>query len=270
MPAAMTLSRIGRFDFFAILAPGFCLVVIVVLLVTALMTGPALNSPDAISSLRPLDAIKDVSSLIKDQWPFGLVLFFLAYMAGSILRAIPVNMIDRVCGPLFKWTAARDYDLSLYEEEFPYRPMLQKELEALEKNGLDASLSVPPKKTAHTTFNLWKLMLCDRSPNAFAYSQELEGRVRLFSGMLWGAIAGAVLGAIGFLLSLVGVFNVGWSLVMGGIAVVSILFFGLLGWRLRRVRAEEVQAVFFGIVNLRLKTTDSCGEPQGTESVPHA
>ena len=252
MPASTTLSRIGRFEFFAILAPGLCLVAVVVLFLTACTTGPATSAAQA---------VRDLSAQVKDQWPLGVTLLFFAYLVGNILRAIPVNIVDRVCGRLFKWTARKGYDLVLYQKGFPYRPMLEEQVSALQENGLLENACLPGEGTEHSTFNLWKLILCDRSPATFDYTQELEGRVRLFSGMIWAAVPSGVLGLLGVLFgSVFKVVHPSWLPVMVGVAVVSLAFVALLGWRLRRVRAEEVLAVFLGIVGLRQKSLPSSQE----------
>ena len=254
MPVATTLSRIGRFEFFAILAPGVCLVAVVTIFLTACMVEPSIDAGQAMTA---------ISNQIKNQWPFGVVILLFAYLVGSILRAIPVGAADGFCGYLFKWTAIRGYDHILYVDDFPYGAMLEKQLAALQMNDQFDDVTLPADGTSHTIFNMWKLILCDRSPGIFEYAQDLEGRVRLFSGMIWVAVPSGVLGIIGcFLSRRCGCIHPSWFPIMTGMAVASFLFFFLLGWRLRRVRAEEVQVIFFGIVNCRLRARDPEVQPK--------
>jgi hypothetical protein len=91
---------------------------------------------------------------VKDHWPLSVTLLFFAYLVGSFLRAIPVTMADRICGWVFKWTAGKGYGQVLYEGDFPYRSMLDQQLDALQKNGLLQYDSLPVEGTEHTVFNL--------------------------------------------------------------------------------------------------------------------
>ena len=243
MPVATTLSRIGRFDFFAILAPGFYLVAVATVFASAWMSGV---NQDAGGALRSL------SEQLQSHWPLSVALFFFSYLVGSILRAIPVAFSDRRCGRLFKRDDLPDYERTMYEGDFPYPALLHLQLDALKANGLVPEMTLPVGNTAHPLFNLWKLQLCKRCPAVFAYTQELEGRTRLFSGMIWAFVSNGLLGLLGTILTLFGVFHLSWLSLMAVMTVVSAGFAALLGWRLRHVRAEEVNAVFFGIVNLHL------------------
>ncbi|HTS19963.1 MAG TPA: hypothetical protein VMP11_20475 [Verrucomicrobiae bacterium] len=247
MPTATILSRIGRFEFFAILAPGLCLVTVMVIFGAAYALGPDQSATAAITTLNQ-EASK--------QWPMSITMLFFAYMVGNILRAIPVSILDEICGRAFKWTVrgGDEYDRLAYQEDFPYVPLLKKQLTQLQENSVLEGVSLPVGLTAHTTFNLWKLTLCDRSPATFDYTQELEGRVRLFSGMIWAALISGVFGVLGAVFSRgTGIFHPSWFLVMTVVAAVSFIFVAVLGWRLRPVRAEEVRVVFLGILHLRLK-----------------
>ncbi len=222
------------------------MVSIVTLFLTAWVTG---SSQDAAKSL------SELSSKVKELWPLSVALLFFAYMVGNILRAVPVGAVDQICGWLFRRTARNDFDRALYQASFPYLPMLEKQFGALQINGVVGERCLPPEGTAHTAFNLWKLLLCHRSVAAFEYASELEGRVRLFSGMIWTALLSGALGFVGVLWSLPGHrFHPSWLWIMVGIVIVSVVFALLLGWRLRRVRSEEVLAVFLGVISLSQKT----------------
>jgi hypothetical protein len=249
MPAATALSKIGRFDFFAILAPGLYLTAIASLFMAALIRGPGQNWTEALNNL---------SNLIKLHWPLSIVLFFFSYLLGNILRAIPVNIVDRICGPIFKKTARNHHDRALYRDNFPYLPMLRQQLLDLQANGLLKRSGLPDSSSAHTTFNLWKMMLCHRAPAMFDYIQDLEGRVRLFSGIIWSALLSSFLAAVGVILSTCPKhpFNSSWLPIMIIIAVLSLMTAGLLGWRLRHVRGEEVYGVYHAVVSLMAEPHD--------------
>jgi hypothetical protein len=249
MPAGTALSKIGRFEFFAILAPGLCLIAIVTLFLTAWINSPRQDSFEALNKL---------SNLIKAHWPLSIVLFFFSYLLGNILRAIPVNIIDRICGRIFKKTARSYHDCALYKENFPYLPMLRQQLDDLQANGLFKRSGLPNLSSAHTIFNLWKMILCYRAPATFDYLQDLEGRVRLFSGIIWSALLSSFIAAIGAILSICPKhpLNSSWLPIMIIIAFVSLLLAVLLGWRLRHVRGEEVYGVYHAVVSLMAEPHD--------------
>lgn len=191
MPTNTTLTRIRRTDFFAILAPGLCLVVVVTLFLAACITVPTEAAAKTINKL---------SGAISKNWLPGLTLVLFAYLVGSILRAIPVNLLDEAFAKFFR-KRAHGYDRVLYKRAFPYRPMLKIQLKALQDNGLFTNFNLPEAGTSHTSFNLWKLDLCEESPATFEYTQELESRVRLFSGMIWAAVPSLLFGLFGAALS---------------------------------------------------------------------
>jgi hypothetical protein len=58
--------------------------------------------------------------------------------------------------------------------------------------------------------------------------------------MIWVAVPSGILGFFGVIFSRIHVFHPSWFPIMMGIVIVSLLFVALLGWRFRRVRAEEV------------------------------
>ncbi len=136
--------------------------------------------------------------------------------------------------------------------------MLRNQLSDLQANGMLKVSGLPDRHQAHTTFNLWKMLLCHRSPTTFEYLLDLEGRVRLFSGIIWSALLSSLIAWIGVILSFCPKhpFDSSWMPIMIVIAVVFILLAGLLGWRLRHARGEEVYEVSHAIVSLLADMND--------------
>lgn len=110
MPANTSLDRVGRFSFFAIMAPGFYILIAVFLFASAWM-----EKMDKASVWKRMIAPWDQTALL---WFLGFGVIFLSYIFGSLLRAIPVKTAD-------SWTWNMRHPLSwkkkgdLYEK-FPY------------------------------------------------------------------------------------------------------------------------------------------------------
>ena len=102
-------------------------------------------------------------------------------------------------------------------------------------------------------YNFWKAELCRESASVFEYTQELEGRVRLFATMFWAALLGLLAGSIGLLLIVPSLSGHGWVKVMLFMMAVSALICFIFGSQLRRVRGQEVASVFVAYVALILK-----------------
>jgi hypothetical protein len=246
MPGATALGRVSRYDFFAILGSGAYVAGSFALSVVALLK----LSPDP----SPLGTVKWLSGAMEKHWSLAAGSLFLAFLVGNVLRALPVNLVDNLST---KWFAilkkADDYHAALWREPFPYGEMLELELKALKQNGLGLNFAIPPEGTRHSMFNFWKAELCRESAAAFEFTQELEGRVRLFATMFWAALLGISAAAITFLLSLFGTLGPDWKLVGGAILALSAAICVVFGSQLRRVRGQEVAGVFLAYSGLTLK-----------------
>jgi hypothetical protein len=246
MPAGTALSRIGRFEFIALLGPGVYLTV-----ACALGGGAVYDALDRTNNDVPAQMLTTIAA----SWPLATFFFFIAYLTGSALRACSVTFVDRYIGSRFKFTASGPFQRALYESNnFPYLPMLEHQLEAIRQNRSGLSLQgeiLPPVQTAHTVFNLWKTLVCGKSTALFEYTQELESRVRLFSGMLWASALALVPSAAIFVVILFWSVSPKWLPTMIVLVFSSLLFFIILGWRLRHVRGEEAVMVFLAYLSLR-------------------
>ncbi|MGA2542181.1 MAG: hypothetical protein ABSG78_11560 [Verrucomicrobiota bacterium] len=181
------------------------------------------------------------------------------------------------------------YELALWTGSFPYPDRVKVELEALTKGmlGRERSLleevlhdlvvfseknqqhtitthSVPQENPPapvvslsacevwHSAYNFWKAELCRESTTAFEYTQELEGRVRLFATMIWGSFLGLLAGVMGLLLNAKGLLGPDWAVVMVIMVILSAVICYIFGSYLRRVRGQEVASVFLAYVSLIL------------------
>lgn len=254
MAADTALSRIQKSEFFAILAPG-----IYVVSAASLIAIPLIE-PTATSPWQRI--IQTLRGLAHD-WPIVVVGVFFAYLIGSVLRAVPVNIADRLCKRLFGWTA-RDpdsFDGLIYRDHFPYSKMLDFQLQALQKSGIKIRIRWPLEKgTSHTMFNYWKAALCLDTPAAFVYAQELEGRVRLFAGMFWAGILGLLVCTAGVCL-LLGPLPTSWFGPLLVFVLLSLTIAGVFGWRLRRVRADEAVRVFIAFLRLSQRPVAGVNQP---------
>lgn len=244
MSADEVLSRVSRFDFFAIMAPGFYILSTFVVVATAIYdNGAAVNA-----WVRLLSIVEKASS----PWPMVIGIILLSYLIGTIPRAVPVNRADKICKYLFKWLQREGYVRFLYEDHFPFRRVLEKQLTALQSNGFANSIKIPKEGTTHSLFNFWKMIVCEQSPAAFAFTQGLEARVRLFSGMIWAGVAGIVVSLSGILWCGVaaGALTYPWLSPMLTLFIVSTVIALMFGLRLRVVRGDEVVYLFLAYIVL--------------------
>ena len=109
------------------------------------------------------------------------------------------------------------------------------------------------EETWHSAYNFWKAELCRESATAFEYTQELEGRVRLFATMIWASLLGLFAGVIGLLLTFTSPVGNSWIIVMFIMVTLSAFICFIFGSHLRRVRGQEVASVFLAYVSLTLK-----------------
>ncbi len=255
MPGETALARVSKYDFFAIFGSGTYVVASYGILATAVFKGAQKFAPN--------EALGWLSGIIERHWPIAVAGLFLAFLIGNVLRALPVNLLDN-WWPGWLATVPRRkeeppervaYHQALWKSPFPYGDMLELELRALKKNHKDLDFAIPEEGTRHTMFNFWKAELCSESGSAFEYTQELEGRVRLFATMFWGALLGLVAGVTGLLLSVSWLLGPGWALLMASLVFLSALICIVFGSQLRRVRGLEVVCVFFAYVSLCLKRT---------------
>jgi hypothetical protein len=272
MPGETALSNVRKYDFFAILGSGTYVVGSYWLLAAAVFN-PG-QKPSAYETLRWL------SENVEKHWPVAVASLFLAFLIGNMLRALKVNGVDDLwknwwfegLRKRFKYPKNNDspYIVVLLKGSFPYPEMLKAELKELNKSrpekerlvlkenlqDLDFTLLSGEKEITHETwhsaYNFWKAELCRESAAAFEYTQELEGRVRLFATMFWASLLGLLAGVIGVLLGTASLLVSGWEMVMLFMAILSASICFIFGSQLRRVRGQEVAAVFLAYVSLIL------------------
>jgi hypothetical protein len=252
MPTGTTLSRVGKYDFFAILGSGTYVLGGLGPMVTALLNGTA--RPTAHGTL------SWIGVTLERHWSFAVASLFLAFLFGNVLRALPVNLADDWWNSWLgrhrrkpKADERSGYHRALHGmNPFPYGDMLEMELQSLKLHLPDLDFAVPPQGARHSMFNFWKSELCRESPAAFEFTQELEGRVRLFATMVWAALLSFLAGVIGSLLCAFGILGLDWKTVMISQMAFSALICLVFGSQLRRVRGQEVASVFLSYVSLTL------------------
>ena len=176
-------------------------------------------------------------------------------------------------------------ETAFYTSLFPYPELVLRELEAMKQsilkghplvsNEIDQELAFarpakppdeitkPPDEITkgpdviiseiwHSTYNCWKAELCRESAATFEYTQELEGRVRLFAAMMWASLLGFLAGVIGLLLCRADPLKINWAIIMLIMVIVSALICFIFGSQLHRVRWQEVRTVFIAYVSLTL------------------
>ena len=225
-------------DYLAVTAPGFHILIVASIL---FLSFASQGEPTTVWTLT-----EPFVKRWKDYWPLYLVIIFLVYLLGYFIRAIPVRKADKICKKLFAFGEKKgSLSEHYYRSSFPYYDALDRLLKGLRSSGYPEEVfTLPPKDSIHTTYNFFKSVLCSSSPNSFYYTQALESRVRLFSGMFWSGL----LGTLGLLtygaIVLYSVLPLKWelahSIVLFFSAFISILF----GSQLPRIRGQEVEYVF--------------------------
>ena len=137
------LARVSKFDFFAIFGSGTYVVGSYGILAAALFKSG--QKPPAHEVLGWL------SGVMEHHWPVAVVVLFLAFLIGNVLRALPVNLLDNRWpgryATLFyqrKEPPERSaYHRALWGSPFPYGEMLELELKALRNNWPDLQITIP-------------------------------------------------------------------------------------------------------------------------------
>jgi hypothetical protein len=252
MIIANPMQNLKKYDLFAILGSGTYVVGSFGLLAAALMQGQT-----ATSARESLDYL---CGIVEKHWPIAVVSLFLAFLTGNILRAFPVSLVDNLTAEWFTWferlrrgVAERSkFHQALLRDKFPYGPMLEFELNAL-KASHATDYTIPERDNLHTLFNFWKAELCRASGCAFEYTQELEGRVRLFATMFWAALFGGVAGLVGLFACALSWVHYGWGWPLALMTGISAGICFVFGSQLRRVRGQEVDNVFIAYISLRME-----------------
>ncbi len=161
-----------------------------------------------------------------------LLLFLLlgSYLLGSVLRALPVNWVERLVPP--------------FGVQFPYPTVIEDVLKTFLQNqsltGHDVTSipSINGQLPMHV-FNFWKDVLCVSSPGAFEYYQTFETRVRLFAGLTWASSVGVLCAGV----AAVRLETVSSPLALA-IFLLSAMMLVAFGLNFRRVRRQEVRVLF--------------------------
>ncbi len=278
MPGETAFAKVSKHEFFAILGSGSYLVGCCGLVYAAWSSG----NPD----LTPPGAVRWLGSEIEGHWPIAVAALFVAFLIGNLLRALPVNGVDNLWQTWWSWKRKwldvlrrrlrkpkkkdTPYESALRASWFPYPEMLLLELESMKKSILllyplvhqeiqrELEFAHLTKDCArlpeiwHSTYNCWKAELCRESADNFEYTQELEGRVRLFASMIWASMLGFLVGFVGLLPKLGNHLGTNRVIFILTILIPSAVISFIFGSYLRRVRGQEVAAVFIAHVMLKL------------------
>ncbi len=174
------VDRLGRVEFFATLPPGLFVVLAIVLAFEALL-GDVPATQSAWASLEPLArTVEEQPSLIP-------ILLFLTYLAGSLIRALPVSWAEAIAGvrrsrPRFPFPAKVDAFLGGVRDYHA---------------GTTAwpRLTLTEGKLPIDVFNFWKNYLCCTDPAAFQVYEAYEARSRMYAGMLFAGLLAFAAGA---------------------------------------------------------------------------
>jgi len=169
MPVPKALERVGQIDLIAALPPGLYLFV----------TGQGLIA-EQIGPGGLWQQMLAVSASLKDQPWSAVFVLFVAFLLGSLVRAIPLNITER----LLPHAAA-----------FPYALDLAKVFQVAQGRNDGDAPAIGADLTGENlqiVFNLWKDSLALRHPEAFLLCQAEEARSRFFAGMFWAGFAGLV------------------------------------------------------------------------------
>jgi len=205
----------GKVDFFAVLPTGFYILIVGVIV--------CISNSETQSFWEPLNIfIEEI-----DKNPSLLILvFFAAYLAGSIIRALKVRWVE--------------YFIPPFRITFPNNETIAKVLAELKGNAAVASLKTDKlpaidKPVTTVVFNYWKDVLCVNNPVAFDYYESYEARARFFAGMFWAGVLG-VFGAIVLAIRMGGI-DQGTTWFLFTVSAIILLTFGS---QFRSVRDQEV------------------------------
>ncbi len=213
------LSRVAHVEFFAVLPAGLYITVV------GFMTADVALSPPLDSNVL-VRLLEHVEGVQKDAGRV-LLAIFAAYVAGSILRVLPVRWVEQVIPP-FKSTFPSIRRLSTFRAEvIANAAHFSHDVTRLPSLGQTVPMSV---------FNHWKNLVCLNSADGFRYYQDFEARSRFFAGMFWASLVGVVL-------PLAALHATSWPPVLQ-LIVPSALLLVLFGSQFRRVRAQEAQVLY--------------------------
>jgi hypothetical protein len=160
------------------------------------------------------------------------------------------------------------FERQLHRPGFPYVRMLEGELNRLKMWMPEINFTIPCAKEKekrkspipHTMYNFWKMSLCRKGGPTFEFTQQQEGRVRLFATMFWASLWSMLPGAAGVLLSALGYLGKGWGLVTSLMFCLSAVICFVFGSQLRRVRGQEAGSLFLAYVSLYMDKTPIAGD----------
>lgn len=258
MGADDMLSKV-KTEILAILIPGT--------FVTGVILSDVLTYTQDTSTNCVLERFSPFFEVLRSNWILIFLVFVFIFLIGNLIRTIRVNRVDKMGDILFKRFIKDSWTKDLYHESFPYPKMLEKIKEELVQARLVEDFPLPKdKRGLHDLYNYWKTMICIDAPASFAFTQDLESRVRMFAGMFWAGVAGIVgsfLAIISFSFNQAAytVWGV-YILVMLGLSVTLMLAFGL---NLKRVRGQEVSSVFLAFLYIQKKNKDTENKEKAQE-----
>jgi hypothetical protein len=140
------------------------------------------------------------------------------------------------------------------------------------KNREETNLNGEPSPVVF--FDYMKMVLCTCCPEAFAYTQSLEGRVRFAAGMLLGSIVSILLTILAFfgMLAAIGcgrLWSWEWFTAIVSLLALSAVLWIILAVSLRRIRFEEANQVFLAYLAHGWKEeSQSTGADAGSATRP--
>jgi hypothetical protein len=258
MAVQEVLSKV-KSDFFAILIPGS--------FVMGVIVSGALVFTQTNANIGKMDRFGPFLDTLKSNWVLSFMAFVMIFLVGNLFRSIRVNWVDKITNLLFKRFIKDPWIKSLYEDPFPYRPILERiKTEFLKINLID-DISLPEDKNSlHDIYNYWKMAICIEAPGSFSIIEDLEGRVRIFAGMFWAGIVG-IIGSM--IISLGFIFNEAarsvWGVYILFMSIISVIIAIAFGLSLKRVRSQEVISVLLAFLYLQRRVKDDEKRKKGKD-----
>ncbi len=196
-----------------------------------------------------------------------LLIIFIAYLLGSIFKAVLVKKAEHLSNHLNKMKESifpemQQLNSDTQDLQFPYMKNIIKQIERI--NGY-ANIPATMKEEFNSTketiycinsikeekekeyallavYNYWKDIICINSPEAFVFFQEFEAKTRFFSTMVYSGITTMF---FYFISLFVMVFKNGWHS-LGDLLILLALSFIIVvvfGFNIRNVREQEAKVL---------------------------
>ncbi|PCJ57448.1 MAG: hypothetical protein COA73_10780 [Candidatus Hydrogenedentota bacterium] len=275
MPTDTLTRRLGRIEFFATIPAGlliFYFLYTAIYMLSWFRYGP--GDTVTLDLLIPVGeesshlALVIANQVLLDyltQNPAAIVLLlFIAYIIGSIVRSLPVSKVDEAIPNI---TGKEN------KGNFPYPLIIRETVENISNNaqllGLPHDIQLPnvediDDKALMDIFSFWKDDLRVNAPDVYTHYEAFEARSRFFAGMIiagfvgCGAFGGALGGAM-FLAFYKGA-DIAFSpfIITMFLPILISLTYSL---QIRRIRKQEVKELLMLYILQQKNRVDAASQP---------